>query len=103
MTAKKASPPEPRRRPTQARAQATVAAILEAAVRILRSEGRGRAEIEPLPAGISMVTAHDPNDLGSPRTARSTSGAGRTASTPAVQMATASSVIVGPSRVGPYR
>ena len=36
----------------------------------LRSEGRGRAEIEPLPAGISMVTAHDPNDLGSPRTAR---------------------------------
>ncbi|MDO9710707.1 NRDE family protein [Paracraurococcus lichenis] len=36
----------------------------------LRGEGRGRPEAMPLPAGLSMVTAHDPNDLASPRTAR---------------------------------
>lgn len=32
--------------------------------------GHGRPQAEPLPPGISMVTAHDPNDLDSPRTAR---------------------------------
>ncbi|TCZ51558.1 NRDE family protein [Roseicella aquatilis] len=36
----------------------------------LRGEGRGRPEALPLPPGLSMVTAHDPNDLTSPRTAR---------------------------------
>ncbi|WP_431268388.1 NRDE family protein [Dankookia sp. P2] len=36
----------------------------------LRGEGRGRPEALPLPPGLSMVTAHDPNDLASPRTAR---------------------------------
>jgi hypothetical protein len=32
--------------------------------------GHGQPELLPLPPGISMVTAHDPNDLASPRTAR---------------------------------
>jgi hypothetical protein len=32
--------------------------------------GEGRPRVMPLAPGISMVTAHDPNDLGSPRTAR---------------------------------
>ena len=37
----------------------------------LRSAGRGgRPEALALPAGVSMVTALDPNDLSSPRTAR---------------------------------
>ncbi|WP_149537473.1 NRDE family protein [Siccirubricoccus phaeus] len=36
----------------------------------LRGLGEGRAEALPLPPGVSMVTAHDPNDLASPRTAR---------------------------------
>jgi hypothetical protein len=36
----------------------------------LRGEGRGRPEALPLPPGLSMVTAHDPNDLTSLRTAR---------------------------------
>jgi hypothetical protein len=36
----------------------------------LRGLGAGRAEAVPLGPGISMVTAHDPNDLGSPRIAR---------------------------------
>ena len=36
----------------------------------LRGLGRGQAEVLPLPPGVSMVTAHDPNDLTSPRTAR---------------------------------
>ena len=36
----------------------------------IRAVGRGRPEIENLPHGVSMVTAHDPNDLHSPRTAR---------------------------------
>ncbi|MFZ4408855.1 MAG: NRDE family protein [Paracraurococcus sp.] len=36
----------------------------------LRGEGRGRPEAVPLPPGLSMVTAHEPNDLASPRTAR---------------------------------
>ena len=36
----------------------------------LRGTGTGRPEAEPLPAGVSMITAHDPNDLSSPRTAR---------------------------------
>ncbi|MCO6415977.1 NRDE family protein [Siccirubricoccus sp. KC 17139] len=36
----------------------------------LRGLGEGRPEALPLPPGISMVTAHDPNDLTSPRTAR---------------------------------
>lgn len=36
----------------------------------LRGLGRAHAEAMPLPAGLSMVTAHDPNDLASPRTRR---------------------------------
>ncbi|HEY8289212.1 MAG TPA: NRDE family protein [Acetobacteraceae bacterium] len=36
----------------------------------VRGEGHGRPQAEALPPGVSMVTAHDPNDLDSPRTAR---------------------------------
>jgi hypothetical protein len=36
----------------------------------LRGLGAGAPEAIPLPAGLTMVTAHDPNDLASPRTAR---------------------------------
>ncbi len=36
----------------------------------IRGTGQGRPDLVPLPAGVSMVTAHDPNDLASPRTAR---------------------------------
>jgi hypothetical protein len=36
----------------------------------LRGTGGGRPEALPLPEGVSMVTALDPNDLSSPRTAR---------------------------------
>ncbi len=36
----------------------------------LRGLGRGRAEAVDLPEGLSMVTAHDPNDPTSPRTMR---------------------------------
>jgi hypothetical protein len=36
----------------------------------IRGLGLGQPELVPLPLGISMVTAHDPNDLASPRTAR---------------------------------
>ena len=36
----------------------------------VRGLGHGRPEARALPAGVSMVTAHDPNDLESPRTAR---------------------------------
>lgn len=36
----------------------------------LRGEGHGSPEALPLPPGLSMVTALDPNDLASPRTAR---------------------------------
>lgn len=36
----------------------------------LRGLGAGRAEAVPLAEGVSMVTAHDPNDLASPRTRR---------------------------------
>jgi hypothetical protein len=36
----------------------------------LRGLGAGRPEPVPLPPGLAMVTAHDPNDLDSPRTAR---------------------------------
>ncbi len=36
----------------------------------LRGLGTGAPETVPLGEGITMVTAHDPNDLGSPRTAR---------------------------------
>jgi hypothetical protein len=36
----------------------------------LRGLGTGRAAVEALGAGVSMVTAHDPNDLASPRTRR---------------------------------
>lgn len=36
----------------------------------LRGTGAGRPSARVLPDGISMVTAHDPNDLASPRTAR---------------------------------
>jgi hypothetical protein len=36
----------------------------------LRGTGTGGPEVLPLPEGVSMVTALDPNDLSSPRTAR---------------------------------
>jgi hypothetical protein len=36
----------------------------------VRGLGHGRPEVRPLPPGLSMVTAHDPNDLESPRVAR---------------------------------
>lgn len=36
----------------------------------IKGVGRGRPQAQPLLPGISMVTAHDPNDLDSPRTAR---------------------------------
>ncbi len=36
----------------------------------LRGLGEGRPEAVPLAEGVSMVTAHDPNDLASPRTRR---------------------------------
>lgn len=36
----------------------------------LRGLGQGRADAQPLPPGLSIVTAHDPNDLSSPRIAR---------------------------------
>lgn len=36
----------------------------------LRGLGQGRPEARPLPPGLSIVTAHDPNDLSSPRIAR---------------------------------
>ena len=36
----------------------------------LRGRGEGRPEVESLRAGVTMVTAHDPNDLGSPRIRR---------------------------------
>lgn len=41
-----------------------------AAAFFLRGLGAGRPEALPLPEGISLVTAHDPNDLDSPRTRR---------------------------------
>lgn len=41
-----------------------------AAAFFVRGTGEGRPEAVPLPEGISMVTALDPNDLSSPRTAR---------------------------------
>lgn len=36
----------------------------------VRGEGSGQPHVEALPDGVSMVTAYDPNDLGSPRVAR---------------------------------
>ncbi|HEY0424857.1 MAG TPA: NRDE family protein [Rhodopila sp.] len=36
----------------------------------IRGSGSGQPQAERLPSGVSMVTAHDPNDLNSPRTAR---------------------------------
>lgn len=36
----------------------------------IRGLGHSRPQAVALPAGISMVTAHDPNDMTSPRTAR---------------------------------
>jgi hypothetical protein len=36
----------------------------------VRGLGHGHPQAEPLPQGVSMITAHDPNDLTSPRTAR---------------------------------
>lgn len=36
----------------------------------LRGLGQGRPHAEPLPPGLSMITAQDPNDLASPRVAR---------------------------------
>jgi len=37
---------------------------------VLRGLGAGTIEAEDLPAGLSMITAHDPNDLESPRIRR---------------------------------
>jgi hypothetical protein len=36
----------------------------------VRGLGHGHPTASPLPPGVSMITAHDPNDLSSPRTAR---------------------------------
>ncbi len=36
----------------------------------VRGLGAGAVEVEPLPEGLSMVTAHDPNDTDSPRIRR---------------------------------
>lgn len=41
-----------------------------AAAFFVRATGEGRPEALPLPEGVGMVTAHDPNDPASPRTAR---------------------------------
>lgn len=51
---------EPRRKPSQARAQATVAAILEASVRILRTEGRAAFNTNRVAevAGVSIGTLY---------------------------------------------
>ncbi|WP_250955564.1 TetR/AcrR family transcriptional regulator [Rhizobium sp. CG5] len=51
---------EPRRKPAQARAQATVAAILEASVRILRTEGRAAFNTNRVAevAGVSIGTLY---------------------------------------------
>lgn len=51
---------EPRRKPLQARAQATVAAILEASVRILRKKGRGAFNTNEVAevAGVSIGTLY---------------------------------------------
>jgi Transport and Golgi organisation 2 len=35
----------------------------------VRGLGHGRPDVAPLPDGVSMITAYDPNDLQSPRTA----------------------------------
>ncbi len=57
---KRDRPAEPRRRPAQARAQATVAAILEAATRILRREGRAGFNTNRIAeiAGVSIGTLY---------------------------------------------
>ena len=36
----------------------------------IRGLGHGQPSVEPLPDGVSMVTAYDPNDMASPRVAR---------------------------------
>lgn len=36
----------------------------------VRGEGQGRPDAGPLPQGVSMITAHDPNDTASPRIAQ---------------------------------
>ncbi|WP_428484370.1 NRDE family protein [Rhodopila sp.] len=36
----------------------------------VRGLGHGKPDVEALPEGVSMITAYDPNDLGSPRVAR---------------------------------
>ena len=36
----------------------------------LRGTGHGRPEVQALPPGVTMITAHDPNSLNSPRVAR---------------------------------
>jgi hypothetical protein len=71
------------RHPSAAAAAAAIAALPAGAWRgfnmvladardawFIRGLGHGRPELVPLPPGISMVTAHDPNDVSSPRTAR---------------------------------
>lgn len=69
--------------PTAAAAAQAIAALDAAAWRsfnmvvadrtgafFVRSLGYDHPQAEPLPQGVSMVTAYDPNDLDSPRTAR---------------------------------
>jgi len=60
MKRKKKIIPEQRRKPTQARAQATVATILEAAARILRTKGRAAFNTNRIAerAGISIGTLY---------------------------------------------
>jgi len=36
----------------------------------IRGSGHGKPSAHPLPPGVSMITAHDPNDIDSPRVAR---------------------------------
>jgi hypothetical protein len=69
--------------PTADRAAAAIAALDAGAWRsfnlvladrsgaiFVRGLGHGHPQIQPLPPGLHMVTAHDPDDQGSPRVAR---------------------------------
>ncbi|MBN9308763.1 helix-turn-helix domain-containing protein [Devosia sp.] len=60
MKPRKTTVPEQRRKPRQARARATVAAILEAAARILRIEGRAAFNTNRIAehAGVSIGTLY---------------------------------------------
>jgi AcrR family transcriptional regulator len=60
MNSKREPSFEPRRKPSQARAQATVAAILEASIRILQTEGRSAFNTNRVAevAGVSIGTLY---------------------------------------------